>query len=108
MTKTQWRRFQRKRKAERETAESRTIGPQQNTTIGREVKPIKEKSPSPNIEEETGKVAKETPLTEDILIDDFDYDSDPSLDIVCNMILVLPVEYNCKTEVEEPLTYRLE
>lgn len=105
MTKTHWRRFQRKRKVERETTESRNIRPQPNTTIGKEAKLMKKKSSSQNMKEETDKLEKETPLIEDgISIDDFDSESDPSMDVVCNVISVFPVKYKCETEVEEPPT----
>lgn len=66
---------------------------------------MKEKSPSPNMEEETGKMVKEMPLIEyDMSTNDFDSDFEPSLDVVCNVISVLPVEYNCEMKVEEPPT----
>lgn len=38
----------------------------------------------------------------DMMTDDFDSDSDASLDIVCNVVSVLPREYDQVTEVEEP------
>lgn len=37
-----------------------------------------------------------------MMTDDFDTDLEPSLDIMCNMVSVLPREYNQVMEVEEP------
>lgn len=66
---------------------------------------VAKQSFSPGMEKGKGKVAKGMPLVEDDMsTNDFDSGSEPSLDIVCNVVYVLPVEYNCKTEVEEPLT----
>lgn len=39
---------------------------------------------------------------EDMMIDDFDSDSDASLDIACNVVSVLPREYDQVMEVEDP------
>lgn len=39
---------------------------------------------------------------DDMLTDDFDTDSEPSLDITCNVVSVLPREYDQVMEVEEP------
>lgn len=39
---------------------------------------------------------------EDMMIDDFNSDSDTSLDISCNVVSVLPREYDQVMEVEEP------
>lgn len=83
-------------KSERETVEFRSIIPQLNMTIGKEAKLMKKKSPSLNMKEETGKLAKEIPLIQDDMsTDDLNYESEPSLDLVCNVALVLLVEYHC-------------
>lgn len=37
-----------------------------------------------------------------MLMDDFNTDLEPSLDITCNVVSVLPREYNYVMEVEEP------
>lgn len=39
---------------------------------------------------------------EDMMTNDFDSDSDASLDIACNVVSVLPREYDQVMEVEEP------
>lgn len=45
----------------------------------------------------------EHPKAEDeMLTDNFDTDSEPSLDITCNVVSVLPREYDQVMEVEEP------
>lgn len=39
---------------------------------------------------------------DDMLTDNFDTDSEPSLDITCNVVSMLPREYDQVMEVEEP------
>lgn len=53
-------------------------------------------SPLPRVEKSKEKKATHD-QDEDLIIDDFDSGSEPELDIICNMISILPIEYDTTT-----------
>lgn len=96
MSRSQWRRQQRRTKAERESnekvmAESSTNQPpmknrgEERKPIGRELFPARKKEYEDKSERPTA--------DDDMLTVNFDTGSEPSLDINCNVVFILPVEY---------------
>lgn len=67
----------------------------------KEKKPIKRKLFSSQKVEPTEKYDQAT-TEDDMLTDDFDTDSEPSLDITGNMVSMLPREYDQVMEIKEP------
>lgn len=103
MTRSQWRREQRKREAQREAGAKENV--ESNTNV-----PSKKKKKEdlrlierkPDTQEEAAKEKYDQAVAEDeMLTDDFDYGSEPSLDIRVNMVSVLPREFDQITEVED-------
>lgn len=106
MSCTQWRREQRRRKAERKTREKATADSDENkpTKYRKNVEKERERRLKlfelANFEDEVKGAENE----EDMLTDNFNVQSDPSLDIACNAMFVMLKEYDQITEVEEPDT----
>lgn len=49
-----------------------------------------------------GKTVKEAPPTkDDMLTDNFDSGSKPNFEMIYNVVLILPIEYDCPTKVKE-------
>ena len=111
MTRSQWRRFQRNKKAQRELT-SNEVG-ESSTNQTSFAAPVEEKSLAQrrlfapkktevcverNTEEPTN---KEPTNDEDMLTDNFDSDGESSLNINCNVVFLLPHEYDQVTEVED-------
>ena len=94
MSRSQWRRFQRRRKAEKEAAAE--PHPESSTNVqrkgkGNQRKPLKREPIAGRLvfPEQCGSK------------DEGNSDSDDTLDIMVNVISVLPREYNRQVEVEE-------
>jgi len=93
MTRTQWRRYQRSKKGIAASLEDKTIDPEGNQRMvesGR--RPSKERFSLPQI--------KEDPDEDDELDSEF-MDSEPDFDVICNVVSILPVEYDMVSEVED-------
>lgn len=106
ISRSQWRRQQRQRKAEREDVEqakpessrSMTLKPEKKQEKKEEKKSVERKLFSP--QEKVSAVKSDH--DEYMIIDDFDSNSYTSLEIACNVVSVLPREYDEVMEVEEP------
>jgi len=97
MTKTQWRRYQRQKKASALkdiTNVSRDVG-KQVAVFEMVKKPATERIFPP-----LSTIKKDLPKENEEITSNFS-DSEPSLDIVCNVVLILPVEYDVTSEVNE-------
>lgn len=58
---------------------------------------------SPKTSKSKGKAKEEVPSKEDKLVtDNFKYESEDDFDVLWNVVYVLPKEYDCVTEVDEP------
>src|ERR1044072_9231265 len=103
MTRTQWKRFQRKKKAEFEATESSNKAKIPPPTYAQVVKkPLKERifPPIPLVTKSKDKKPVSTE-DDDILIDNCDSGFDDELDIICNVVSVLPIEFDKVSEVTE-------
>ena len=99
MTRTQWRYFQRRRQAERQAAEEAaeknaankaSIGKKYMVKVDTNTKErVREFISRPNV-----KCSEE-------VTDDFKSDCEESLNILVNVVSILPAEYDCLTEVED-------
>lgn len=104
MSRSQWGREQRRRKVEREAKEKMVAESRNNMPVGsgknmkKENERIQRFFEKENFEDKV----EETGNKHDMLIDNFDTDLEPSLDITCNLVSVLPREYDQIMEVEEP------
>ena len=105
MTRSQWRRFQRTKKAQRELT-SNEVG-ESSTNQNSFAAPVEEKSPTQRrlfphkmTEVSVERTIEETNCNEeptndeDMLTDNFDSDGESSLNINCNVVSVLPHEYD--------------
>src|ERR1044072_4199455 len=100
MTRAQWRRLQRKKKAEAEaTASSSNSKFPPLTRAQVEKKPMEKRlfPPLPPIKEKE-KVADSTEDT-DMMTDNFDSESEDELHIICNVVSILPAEYDKVSEI---------
>ncbi|XP_045807593.1 uncharacterized protein LOC123901479 [Trifolium pratense] len=106
MTRTQWRRFQRRKKLA-----SQNVNAGGNATVVQKVeiarRPAKERL-TPVVEmaepeKEKAEKGKEVEgeNEEDYMDDDDLLDDEPDFDVLVNVISILPVEYNVQTEVNE-------
>lgn len=105
MSRSQWRRQQRRSKDEREPIEkdieeSSTNQPQFNKEV-EDKKPVGRKLFSPRMVTPEEKISEQPLKDDDMLTDDFDSGSESSMNINCNVVFVLPREYDQVTEVEE-------
>src|ERR1044072_4293331 len=106
MTRTQWRRLQRKKKAEAEaTASSSNTKFPPLTRAQVEKKPMEKRlfPPLPTIKEKE-KMPDSTEDT-DMLTDNFDSESEDDLHIICNVVSILPAEYDMISEIMEEEDY---
>lgn len=72
-------------------------------------KPVGRRFFSPKTSQSKEKVKEEVPLKEDELVTySFESGSEDDFDVLCNMVSVLPMEYNCVTEVTESEDYEEE
>lgn len=102
MTRTQWRRHQRNKKVTSEAANaSKNNNVKALTDRKNEKKHVKQIlfPPLPLVVENEPKVSIGS--DEEIASNDFDYGLEGELDIICNMIYVIPLEYDTVTEVTE-------
>jgi hypothetical protein len=103
MSRSQWRRHQRLRKAEREMT-SREIGESSNIKVPPNVtnstKPPVGRKLFPD-ENKSQKLQKEQVREEEMLTDDFESDGVSFVNMNCNVVSVLPYEYNQETEVTD-------
>src|SRR3954468_16216376 len=106
MSRSQWRRHQRMKKAQREY-KPREIGESSGNQVqhqGTKIsKPPVERRlfEAENILEEEEKMRSNFWKEEDRMTNDFDSGGVSSLNLICNVVLVLPHEFNQETEVEE-------
>src|ERR1044072_780030 len=117
MTRTQWRRFQRKKKAEDQASTSSskanfpqltkahvgkriTFPPLTNAHVGK--KPMAERlfPPLPTIVEGNEK-ALEPNEDDNMLTDNFDSGSEEDLNIICNVVSIMPAEFDRLSEITE-------
>jgi hypothetical protein len=99
MSKTQWRRFQRRKQAEREAARGIVgRGVASGANAGKKVVVKVDTTSKEQIREY---VRRPTEKCSDEVTDDFNSESEASLDILVNMVSTLPQEYKYVTEVEE-------
>src|ERR1044072_7823320 len=117
MTRTQWRRFPRKKKAEAEAAASSsnvsfppltkaqvgkrlTFPPLAKAQVGK--RPIAERlfPPLPPISEEKEKIT-EPNEDDNMLTGNFDSGSEEDLNIICNVVSIMPAEFDRVSEVTE-------
>ena len=97
MTKTQWRRYQHQKKAEA-LKDITNVG----KTKGKQVAVFEMvKKPATEIMFPPLSTIKKDLLREDEEMTSNLSDSEPSLDIVCNVVSILPVEYDVTSEVNE-------
>ena len=99
MTKTQWRRFQRNKKAAREAAFK--VAPSKGERVHKEVhlRPAKERLSMTVVSAPPAKVKNPgDDNMDDELFDDFEVSSDDELIIHCNIVSVLPNEYDFASE----------
>jgi hypothetical protein len=96
MTRTQWRRFQRKQKLASQQAKA---GGNTNNLEKVELakRPMKERLTP--IKESSAENNKEVEDEEDFMEDDDLLDDEPDFDVLVNVVSVLPVEYDIPTEV---------
>lgn len=99
MSRTQWRHFQRRKQAGRETA--REIVGKSMASGANAGKKVVMKVNTAAKERIREYVRRPTEKCSDEVTDDFNSESEASLDILVNMVSILPQEYNCVTEVEE-------
>jgi hypothetical protein len=93
MIQTQWRRYQRSKMGFAASTDDKAVGPKGKEKVVEIVKrPIKERMSLPPIEE--------NPVGDDEM-DSGCMDSKPDFDVVCNVLSILPAEYDVVTEVEE-------
>jgi len=93
MTRTQWRRYQRSKKGVDVSLEDKTIDPndgQRMVEPGRRLG--KERLSHPLVEED--------PNEDDELGSKF-MDSEPDFDVICNIVSILPTEYDMVSEVDD-------
>ena len=96
MTRTQWRRFQRRKKAERQAAAGQFAANKGGNQRQYQVKvdsSVKERIKE-FVNQRAAKCSEES-------TDDFNSDSEESLNILVNMVSILSAEYDCLTEVED-------
>lgn len=99
MSRTQWRRFQRRKQAEREAARGiARRGMASGANAGKKVVVKVDTAAKERIREY---VRRPTEKCSDEVTNDFNSESEASLDILVNVVSILPQEYNCVTEVEE-------
>lgn len=106
MTRTQWRRFQRCKQAEREAAKEvseKNMEKEANST-----RKIIVKVDIAAKERVRKYVRRPSEHYSDEGIDDFKSESEASLDFLVNMVSILPEEYNCVTEVKESVDVEAE
>jgi hypothetical protein len=98
MTRTQWRRFQRKKKLATQKVKA---GSNKNEVEKVELvkRPVKERlAPIKESEVENGKAAEGE---EDFMDDDDLLDDEPDFDVLVNVVSILPLEYDVPTEINE-------
>ncbi|MCI17140.1 hypothetical protein A2U01_0038287, partial [Trifolium medium] len=101
MTRTQWRRFQRKKKLA-----SQKVSVGGNSTVVQKVevakRPVKERlTPIIEVGEAEKEKVAEGENDEDYMDDDDLLDDEPDFDVLVNVISILPAEYDVQTEVNE-------
>lgn len=102
MSRTPWRRLQRKKKFGRETVESGINISQSNLVTDKDKKQVGRQLISHMLTKTKGKEVKEEPHeNDDMVLDNFDFRSKPDFGVIWNVMSVLPVEYDCPTEIAE-------
>lgn len=104
MTRNQWRRHQRNNKATFEVVESSTNNKASAATISKVSKrPVKQIifPALPPVVKNSPNTCKDSILQVDdeMVIDNFDFGSEVGFNIICNVVFVLPIEFDCVTEV---------
>ncbi|CAJ2657404.1 unnamed protein product [Trifolium pratense] len=102
MTRTQWRRFQRKQKLTAKDAEARgkVVATQKAEKVEMTKRPAKERL-SIVLEEPIVENAQEGAEGEDDMEDDDLLDEGSDFDVMVNVVSILPLEYDVPTEVNE-------
>jgi len=91
MTHTQWRRFQRSKKSIAARANDKAVDPEEKL-VESVRKPVKGRLSLLRVE---GNFIGDDKIDSDFM------DSEPDFDVVCNMVYILPAEYDVVSEVEE-------
>ncbi|KEH16120.1 hypothetical protein MTR_0319s0030, partial [Medicago truncatula] len=97
MTRTQWRRYQRQKKA---TALQDITNVDKGEGKQKAVFEMVKKPATERISPPLSILKKEHPKEDEEMTSNFT-GSDPSLDIVCNVVSILPVEYDVQSEINE-------
>lgn len=83
--------------------ESRNNKQHQSRTKEEVKKPVGRKLFSPKTSQSKEKVKEKVPSKEDELVTNiFDFGPEDDFDVLCNMVSILPREYDCVIEVVEP------
>jgi hypothetical protein len=103
MSRSQWRRFQRQKRAEIEMAKKNMNGPNEaESSNNRQTRSRKETplqiNPSGVVE---SVASKEKMQEDDEVTDSFNSDSDASFNVICNVVSVLPRDYDRVMEIED-------
>lgn len=102
ITLTHWRRYQRKKKMDLKAEESSKKGKLTKMVENQmDKRPIKERLFPPSLK--AIKPSGENPKPnedDDMLTDNFNFGSEGELDIIYNVVIVLPIEYGIVIEVE--------
>lgn len=99
MSRTQWRRFQRHKQAEREA--SREMDGKGMSNEADSEKRVAVKVDTAAKERIREYVRRPSEKCSDEITDDFNSESEAGLDILVNVLSILPEEYNCVTEVND-------
>jgi len=97
MTKTQWRRYQRQKKADALKDVTNT-GKDKGKRVA--IFEMVKKPATERIFPPLPEIKKDLPKEDEVLTSNFS-DSEPSLNIICNVVSILPIEYDIMSEVSE-------
>ncbi|CAJ2653510.1 unnamed protein product [Trifolium pratense] len=100
MTRTQWRRFQRKQKLTAKEAGGKAVATQKVEKVEMAKRPVKERL-SIILEEPIAENAQGGAEDEDDMEDDDLLDEGSDFDVMVNVVSILPLEYDIPTEVNE-------
>jgi hypothetical protein len=103
MSRSQWRRFQRQKRAEIEAAKKNMNGKDEaESSNNRQTRSRKETPPQVNPGSAVEPVASKAKNQEDDEVtDSFNSDSESSFNVICNVVSVLPRDYDRVMEVED-------
>jgi len=97
MTRTQWRRYQRYTKT---VVDDYIVDPKGKQKVVKIAKrPVKERLSLPHVE---GNPVEDNEMNSDFM------DSEPNFDNICNVVFILPTEYEVVSEVEELEDYSIQ